>query len=116
MNDTLLLAPDLLHTMRAAAHKAIELDEPLITMRCILLALLDDQDGVQPEILHRMLQGAGTEEETPSQESLAFKTPDGGATVTLSSPAYALFIEGARKAADRYTRAELVAALAARAS
>ncbi|HZZ64839.1 MAG TPA: hypothetical protein VFE17_05025 [Candidatus Baltobacteraceae bacterium] len=115
MNGTLLLAPDLLRTMRVAAHKAIELDEPVVTTRCILLALVDEDHAGHPEVLRVMLERAA-QEEAPCEQTLAFKTPDGGATMRLSDPAYRLFIEGAQQADGRYTKAELIAALAARAS
>lgn len=134
--DQVPLTSELLGLMRIAARKAIELKEPFITPRAILLALLDDA-GIGPAIAsvvnrERVLsvqvgENTGTtraiEERMENGEqsamtrydTLAFKTPDGRASMWLNKDAYTIFIEGAQRVEDRYFPRHLALGLAAQA-
>src|SRR5579864_9293546 len=93
------LSDDLLQTMRAAAKYAIEQNQHCITLQCIMLALSHN----------------GTADADKSlAATLAFRTPDGNNSVLLSGYAQELFLAGAREAVDRYTAADLAAAIDAR--
>ena len=92
------LSEDLLHTMRVAARYAIERNEPLLTVRCLLLALAYPHETCTDD------SPAGT---------LIFSTPDGSNSVQLSRDAQAIFAEGARRSAGRYVLEDLATALAA---
>ena len=120
--DQILLSDEVLALMRNAAHLAGELHEPFITVRTLLLALLDEP-AIGPklaEVLPRerldayeLPENAGMrltasrvpEPNMPSGEraallrfnTLAFKVPDGSKSVWLSREAYNVWSEGARR-------------------
>ncbi|HET6895633.1 MAG TPA: hypothetical protein VFH72_09670 [Candidatus Baltobacteraceae bacterium] len=130
------LTAELLSVMRRAARTAIDLKEPFISPRALLLALLDDPD-VGPSISHVVVRqkvldaevGENTgmtralEERMESGEqpaitrydTLAFKTPDGRTSMWLNKDAYRIFIEGAQRVDDRYYPKHLALGLAAEA-
>jgi hypothetical protein len=135
MQETVPLSEELLRTMRTAAKKAIELREPFITPRAILLALLED-DTVGPALTHvvdkeKVLSADPDEnygvarivDETKDGEqpaivrydTLAFKTPDGRASMWLSRDAQSVFLEGAQRVEERYYPKQLALGLAAQA-
>lgn len=135
MSEAVPLTNALLATMRLAAKKTIELREPFITPRAILLALLDDAEigpAIRSVVSEERVRGAHVEghygvarlpEETADGEqpamarydTLAFKTPDGRTSVWLSRDAYSIFAEGAQRAENGYTQKELALGLAAQA-
>lgn len=129
------LTSELLNVMRGAARKAIDLKEPFITPRAILLSLLDDP-GVGPameSVVNRekvraadIAESAGMtrlidermDGEQPAltrYDTLAFKTPDGRTSMWLNKEAYAIFIEGAQRVDDAYYPKHLALGLAAQA-
>lgn len=135
MTDAVALSDELLKTMRLAARKAMDLREPFITPRAILLALLDDPTIGPP--LARVVDkekvlNAEVEEnfgvirsiddrvqgEPPAMmryDTLAFKTHDGRVSMWLSREAQQIFIEGAQRVEDRYYPKQLALGLAAQA-
>lgn len=120
MNEAIPLSEDLLRTMRNAAKKAIELREPVITPRAMLLALLDD-DGIGPalrNVVNTEKVAAAQSDENLSiapEDTLAFKTPDGRTSVWLSREAHNIFLEGAQRVDERYCPKHLALGLAAQA-
>jgi hypothetical protein len=134
MTDPVALSEALLNTMRVAAQKSIELREPFITPRAMLLALMDDSD-LGPAICavvnrDRLMavesdgnfgvsrvaeEGDGEEPALPRYDTLAFKTPDGHASMWLSRDAYGVFAEGAQRAETEYYPRHLALGLAAQA-
>lgn len=139
MNDSLEqvpLAAELLDVMRNAARYARELHEPFITARDLLLALMDDPTIGPPllEVIPRekllALPGdsdprnaatrlpdvalpKGERGALPRFDTLAFKLPDGSASVWLGREAHALFIEGSNRADGRYMPKALALGIAA---
>lgn len=130
------LSDELFAVMRNAARKAIDLREPFITPRGILLALLEDPvigSGINDVVNREKVLAAKVDENfgvvrlvddfLPDGEqaamtrydTLAFKTPDGRASMWLSRDAYHIFIEGAQRADDRYSPKHLALGLAAEA-
>ena len=135
MTEAIPLSEALLRTMRAAAKKAIELREPFITPRALLLALLDDAEvgpalravvnkekvlAASAEANYGVARIAeeepdGEEPAMPRYDTLAFKTPDGRTSVWLARDAYNTFLEGARRVEERYQPKHLALGLAAQA-
>ena len=128
------LTPELLHVARRAAAIAIELDEPFVTPRSLLLALLEDPSVgpaissvvVRDKVLAadvsenggpaRLLEepADGTEQPAmPRYDTLAFKTPDGRTSMWLNRDAFSIFAEGAQRADERYYPKHLALGLAA---
>jgi hypothetical protein len=130
------ITAELLDVMRRAARKAIDLKEPFITPRAILLSLLDDP-GVGPAIagvvnrdkvlgaevsenpgMTRLIEDRMENGEQPAMaryDTLAFKTPDGRSSMWLNKDAYTIFVEGAQRVDDRYHPKHLALGLAAQA-
>lgn len=130
------LSPELLGAMRRAAKNAIDLKEPFITPRALLLSLLDDP-GVGPVIggvvnrdkvlsaqvgedtgMTRLIEERMENGEQPAMaryDTIAFKTPDGRTSVWLNKDAYHIFIEGAQRVEDRYYPKHLALGIAAQA-
>jgi hypothetical protein len=132
------LSDELLAVMRGAARYALQLREPFVTARAILLGLLDDPqigaaiaEVVPREKLMELepsgdLRNAATrlpEAGLPSGErgalprfdTLAFKLPEGNASVWLGRESYAIFCEGANRADGRYLPKHLAFGLASEA-
>lgn len=130
------LSDELLAVMRRAAQKAIELREPFITPRTILLSLLDDSDvgpAMSAVVNREKVLAANVDENfgvvrlvddfLPDGEqaamtrydTLAFKTPDGRNSMWLNRDAYQIFIEGAQRAEERYFPKQLALGVAAEA-
>ncbi|HKU67133.1 MAG TPA: hypothetical protein VJP85_05080 [Candidatus Baltobacteraceae bacterium] len=130
------LTAELLGVMRRAARKAIDLQEPFVTPRALLLSLLEEP-GIGPAIssvvnrervldaelsespgMTRLLEERMEEGEQPAitrYDTLAFKTPDGRTSVWLSKDAYNIFVEGAQRVEDRYYPKQLALGFAAQA-
>lgn len=130
------LTAELLGVMRRAARKAIDLKEPFITPRSILLSLLEDP-GIGPALagvvnrdkvlsaevgesagMTRLIEERMENGEQPAMtryDTLAFKTPDGRTSMWLNKDAYNIFIEGAQRVDDRYYPKHLALGLAAEA-
>jgi hypothetical protein len=141
MNEQLEQIPvsnELLAVMRNSGRYAQQLREPFITARSLLLALLDDEKigpalaGVIPrEKLLEMEPAddarstaarlpetglAGSEKPAmPRYDTLAFKLPEGTASVWLSREAFTIFVEGANRAEESYLPKHLAFGLAAEA-
>jgi hypothetical protein len=123
--EQIFLSDELLKLMRNAARLAGELREPFITVRTLLIALLEDPALGEPlaEALPReklenyALPGDAGTRLTASRvaepnmiagerpailrfNTLAFKTPDGGKSVWLSREAQKVWVEGARRVDD----------------
>jgi hypothetical protein len=141
MNEQLEQIPlsgELLTVMRNSSRYAQQLREPFITARALLLALLDDERigpalaGVVPR--ERLLElefaedarttaarlpesglTGGEKPAMPRYDTLAFKLPEGTASVWLSREAFAIFIEGANRAEETYLPKHLAFGLAAEA-
>ncbi len=139
MNDSLEQIPltdEFLSVMRNAARYARELHEPFVTTRGLLLALLDDPqigpalaeviprekllalpaDSDPRNAATRLGDSAlpqGERGALPRFDTLAFKLPDGSASVWLGREAYALFIEGANRSEGRYRPKALALGIAA---
>lgn len=126
--------------MREAARRATTLHEPFITMRAVLLALLDDPaigvalgaavsreaiEGYEPgaDAMARMTASRVMESRVDDRETapfarfntLAFKVPDGARSVWLSREAYSAFCEGALRVEEgmQYLPADLASGIAA---
>ena len=124
-DDHVFVSPALLRVMREAARRATALHEPFITMRAVLLALLDDAtlgtalgaaisreaieayephaDAMPRMTASRVLESRFDDRETAPFarfNTLAFKVPDGSRSVWLSREAYSAFCEGARRVED----------------
>ncbi len=123
--DHVPVEDDLLVLMRRAARIATELREPFITVRALLVALLEDerigpalQDAISREKLYdyevdadaatRMTASRIAETGLESGErsamlrfnTLAFKVPDGSRSVWLSREAHSAFLSGAQRVPD----------------
>jgi hypothetical protein len=130
------LSDELLTVMRRAARNAIDLREPFITPRAILLSLLDDPQigpamgGVvnREKVLAASLDENfgvvrliddflpdGEQAAMTRYDTLAFKTPDGRSSMWLNRDAYHIFIEGAQRVEDRYYPKQLALGVAAEA-
>jgi hypothetical protein len=129
------LSSELLNVMRGAVRKAIELKDPFVTPRAILLSLLEDpgigsaiasvvnRDKVRAaEIgesagMTRLIDERmdGEQPALTRYDTLAFKTPDGRTSMWLNKEAYAIFIEGAQRVEDAYYPKHLALGLAAQA-
>jgi len=120
--DQIFLSDEILALMRNAAAIAMRLKEPFITIRTLLIALLDD-----PQIGEKLLEALPREKleeyELPAEaaqrltasrvqepnmqageraallrfNTLAFKMPDGKKSVWLSREAYQVWNEGAKR-------------------
>jgi hypothetical protein len=132
------LSEDLLAVMRNSGRYAQQIREPFITARASLLALLDDQH-IGPALadviprdklleLEPVDDGRATaaripeasmesSEKTamPRYDTLAFKLPEGTASVWLSREAFTIFVEGANRAEESYLPKHLAFGLAAEA-
>lgn len=135
--DQVPLTDELLSCMRRAARKALDLKEPFISPRALLLALLDDPaigpaltDVVNREKviaaqvtdnatgLTRLLEDRMEDGEQPAMvryDTIAFKTPDGRTSVWLNKDAFKIFIEGAQRVDARYYPKHLALGIAAQA-
>ena len=129
------LSDDLMIVMRNAARWSQQLREPFITARAILLALLEDQGvgGTLAEVVPRekllemapnedvratavrLPETSGEKPPMPRYDTLAFKLPEGTASVWLSREAFAIFVEGANRAEEAYLPKHLGFGLAAEA-
>ena len=133
------VSAELLALMRNAASTAQRLREPFITIRAMLIALLDDtvvgpalQDVIARDDLEafapegdmkRFVASRRQEPEMPEGErpsilrfdTLAFKTNDGTSSVWLSREAYSVFLEGAQRADGAYAPKDLACGIAAEA-
>lgn len=130
------LTAELLSVMRRAARNALDLNEPFITPRAILLALLDEpvigpaiagvvnrekvmsadvgEHGGMTRLLEEHLEN-GEQPAIARYDTLAFKTPDGRTSVWLNKDAYEIFLEGAQRVDERYFPKHLALGLAAQA-
>ncbi len=132
------LSEELLAVMRNSGRYCQQLREPFITARALLLALLDDErigpalSGVVPREKLLALEpvddgrttagrlpesgAAGAEKPAmPRYDTLAFKLPEGTASVWLSREAFTIFVEGANRAEQTYLPKHLAFGLAAEA-
>lgn len=130
------LTAELLSVMRRAARTAIDLKEPFITPRAILLSLLDEpvlgpaiaevvnrqkvlgaevgENAGMTRLIEERMEG-GEQPAMARYDTLAFKTPDGRASMWLNKDAYNIFIEGAQRVDDRYYPKHLALGLASQA-
>lgn len=134
-HDQLVLSEELLALVRRAAQLARELREPFISPYALLLALLEEP-GIGPAIARVVNREKLAKLEPPDvdaparvsdsrlgdelppmvrYDTLAFKTPDGGATLWLSREGLQIFIEGAQRAEGRYEPKHLALGFAAEA-
>jgi|SRR5579884_2567316 len=134
--DQVPLSQEVLGLMRHAAETALEFEEPFVTPRSILLALLDDTElgpALATVVNRDRVLGAHVEEhgamiplseermesgEQPAMiryDTIAFKTPDGRTSVWLDKDAYKVFIEGAQRVEERYLPKHVALGLAAQA-
>ncbi len=120
--EQIALSGELLQLLRRAVSHSVELREPFVTMRALLLAILDDpllgaalEDVIPREKLHeyevdpdaatRMTASRVAETGLQSGEraallrfnTLAFKTEDGSRSVWLSREAHTAFLSGAQR-------------------
>ena len=129
------LSDELLAVMRNSSRYAQQLREPFITARALLLALLDDdrigstlRAVIQRDKLLELepvedarttaarLPETGSEKPAmPRYDTLAFKVPEGMASVWLSREAFTIFVEGANRADASYLPKHLAFGLAAEA-
>ena len=113
------LTEGLLATMRRAAQYAIELGEPFISPRALLLALLEDPAvGFKLQRLTSAAKVRNADVEfafSTAQDTLAFKTPDGRSMMWLSKESFEIFFQGAKRVAERYSPRELALGIAAEA-
>jgi hypothetical protein len=132
------LSDELLAVMRGSAAYALQLREPFITARGLLLALLDDPQ-IGPAITDvvprdKLLEiepsgdlrnaatripdsglPSGERGALPRYDTLAFKLPEGNASVWLGREAFSIFCEGANRADGRYMPRHLAFGLASEA-
>jgi hypothetical protein len=138
--EQIFLSDEILHLMRHAAEIAGTLREPFITVRALLLALLDDaqlgealQEAVPREkleiyqmpaeaakanIASRVSEPHMQDGERAAMlrfDTLAFKTPNGPKSVWLSRDAFSVWNEGAKRVEDgsRYLPKHLAFGIAA---
>jgi hypothetical protein len=132
------LSEELLKVMRDSGAYALKLREPFVTARAILLALLDDpeigpaiSEVVPREKLMELEPSgdikngatripdsglpAGERGALPRFDTLAFKLPEGNASVWLGREAYSIFCEGANRTDGRYLPKHLAFGLASEA-
>jgi hypothetical protein len=138
------LTNELLTVMRNSGRYAQQLHEPFITARALLLALLDDPQigSVLAEVVPRekllaLCPPAGEEVREdpraiatrlpdvglppgekpamPRYDTLAFKLPEGTASMWLSREAFSIFLEGANRVDSRYLPKHLAFGIAAEA-
>jgi hypothetical protein len=123
--EQIFLSDELLSFMRNAVRLAGTLKEPFITVRTLLIALLEDpqigpaleevlprenleeytlpEDAVARLTASRVPEPQMPEGERPSMlrfNTLAFKTPDGAKSVWLSREAYQVWLEAAKRVRD----------------
>jgi len=136
--EQLPLSAEILKVMRDSAGYAIALREPFVTARALLLALLDEPqigpaivDVVPRDKLMELEASSdprnaasrlsdpdltsGERGALPRFDTLAFKLPDGSASVWLGREAYAIFCEGANRAEGTYLPRHLAFGLASEA-
>lgn len=127
------VSDELLALMREAATKTLAAGEPFITPRALLIALLRDpilaeplSEAIDVEALEAFTPPAVDlpgvmevpDEPMPDDEkpalvrydTLAFKDESGRRTVWLNGDAHKVFLEGARRAEDRYVPKHLALA------
>lgn len=129
------LSDELLSLMRKAAKNALDTHEGFITPRALLLTMLDDPvlgPNIAQVVNREKLLAvetattdavrlpddtfeAGDLPAVARYDTISFKTPDGGSSVWLTHEAYHIFIEGARRAEDRYMPKHVALGLAAQA-
>jgi hypothetical protein len=132
------LSDELLAVMRNSGRYAQQLREPFITARAMLLALLDDPKigaVLEPVVPRDKLLAlapsddlrngttrlpesglpAGERGALPRYDTLAFKLPEGTASVWLSRESCGIFSEGAQRADGRYLPKHLAFGIAAEA-
>lgn len=137
--DPIYLSEDIIGLMRHAAQIAVGAREPFITIRTLLLALLDD--GYVGEALHEVVPREKLETYVPEEagtrliasrvaepqmapgerpamlrfNTLAFKLPDGSRSVWLSREAFIAWHEGAKRVdeGDAYKPKHLAFGIAA---
>ena len=123
--DQIFLSDQILALMRHAAEIAGKLNEPFITVRTLLLALLDEPEigealtealprekleayVITADAAKKLLPSRIPEPHMPAGEraamlrfsTLAFKTPDGSKSVWLSPEAMSAWHEGAKRVED----------------
>jgi hypothetical protein len=136
--EQLRLSDELLAVMRNSGRYAQQLREPFITVRALLLALLDDErigraltDIVPRDKLLALPPSEdlrttatrlpetglpnGEKPAMPRYDTLAFKLPDSSNSVWLSREALAVFLEGANRVEGSYLPKHLGFGLAAEA-
>lgn len=127
---------ELLEVMRNSGRYAQQLREPFITARALLLALSDDPQvgpalaevvprdklleqppGEDPRSsASRLSETNGNDKPAmPRYDTLAFKLPEGTASVWLSREAFGAFTEGANRAEQSYLPKHLAFGIAAEA-
>ncbi|HET9029204.1 MAG TPA: Clp protease N-terminal domain-containing protein [Candidatus Aquilonibacter sp.] len=124
-DEQIFLSAQILGLMRHAAEIAGQLREPFITVRTLLLALLDDAEigsalsealprekldayqmsaeAAKADIAGRVAEPnmqAGERAAMLRFNTLAFKTPDGSKSVWLSREAFSAWNEGAKRVED----------------
>lgn len=132
------LSEELLAVMRNSGRYSQQLREPFITARALLLALLDDErigptlgsvvprdkllelepvDDIRTTAARLPESGTAVAEKPamPRYDTLAFKLPEGTASVWLSREAFTIFLEGANRAEGTYLPKHLAFGLAAEA-
>ncbi|HEY5341249.1 MAG TPA: hypothetical protein VIK27_09505 [Candidatus Aquilonibacter sp.] len=123
--EQIFLSDEILALMRNAARLASELKEPFITVRTLLIALLEDPT-IGPALVDVLPREKLDEYELPEDagmrltasrvpepnlrtgeraallrfNTLAFKMPDGSKSVWLSREAYGVWNEGARRVGE----------------
>ena len=133
--EQIRLSPDLLRVMRAAAKISHGIGEEFITTRSLLLALLDDSDigpKIEEIVPREKLEALPISEgmraraarmpdvglaigERPAMQrynTLAFKMPDGKASMWLSIEAHSVFAEGAQRAGTEFLPKHLLHGIA----
>lgn len=123
--EQIFLSDNILGFMRHAAELAVKMREPFITIRTLLLAMLDDaalgpalEDVLPREKLEQYEQpdgdatkliasrvaepqmGAGERAAMLRFNTLAFKLPDGSKSVWLSREAFTAWTEAARRVGE----------------
>lgn len=139
-DEQIFLSDEILGLMRHAAALAGNLREPFITVRILLLAILDDAligppleevlprerleayqmsaEAAKADIAGRVAEPnlqAGERAAMLRFNTLAFKTPDGAKSVWLSREAFSAWNEGAKRVEDgsRYLPKHLAFGIAA---
>lgn len=129
------LTDELLALMRKTAQKALDLHEPFVTPRALLLTMIDDPQ-IGPAIAGVVNRDKLLQSETPAThaerlpddvfaagdadpiaryDTISFKTPDNRSSVWLGIDTFHIFIEGAQRVDDRYWPKHLALGLAAEA-